>query len=259
MTGEPSGHGALEAATPVGPERRRSSSSWSLRDPRQAPLVVTERAVGSHAAVICPARAATERKSTPTMTAAKNPGVRRKDVVLVAATELFRSHGFHAVGIDDIGAAAGISGPGVYRHFPNKHSLLVAMFDRVADELLEGADRILGSSTDERAALCSLVEFHTDFALTERSIIAVYYQEQRNLPDQDRRRIRHRQRRYLDHWVKLLTHLEPALSDPEALAVVHAAIGVITSTTLYESRLDRDRLRVLLVERARLVLFGGPA
>lgn len=187
----------------------------------------------------------------------KKQRLRRRDVVLNAATELFRNRGFHAVGIDDIGAAAGISGPGVYRHFPNKHSLLIAIFDRVADKLLDGAERILAESSDEAEALRALVAFHTDFALTDRSIIAVYYQEQRNLPEGDRRRIRQRQRTYLDHWVKLLTHLSPELSDAEALAMVHAGIGVIASTTMYESKLDHARLRGLLVDGAQRVLFGA--
>lgn len=181
---------------------------------------------------------------------------RRRDQVLSGAIELFRTRGFHAVGIDDIGAAAGISGPGVYRHFPNKNSLLVAIFDAVALEMLDGAERILSGALDDRDALGALVEFHVDFAIANRSIIAVYYQEQRNLPEQDRRRIRRPQRAYLDHWATLVGRVHPTMSGAEALAVVQAAIGVITSITMYDSKLERDRLRSLIAHRARLVLLA---
>lgn len=181
---------------------------------------------------------------------------RRREQVLDAATELFRTHGFHAVGIDEIGAAAGISGPGVYRHFPNKHSLLVAIFDGVVGELHAGAQRILASSPTDGDALRALVAFHTDFALADRSIIAVYYQEERSLPESDRRRIRYGQRAYVDEWVKLVRRLRRGTGGPEALALVHAAIAVIASTTMYQSTLDRRRLHALLVDRAQQVLFN---
>jgi AcrR family transcriptional regulator len=44
--------------------------------------------------------------------------------------------GFHAVSISEIGAAAGITGSGVYRHFDSKSAVLVALFDRAIDDLL---------------------------------------------------------------------------------------------------------------------------
>lgn len=191
-------------------------------------------------------------------TLGKSP-VRRRDQVLNAAIELFRSHGFHGVGIDDIGAGAGITGPGIYRHFDNKRALLVAIFDRVLDELSAAAERILEEARDDADALAALVEFHTDFVLTNRSIFSVYHQEERNLGEPDRRRIRRRQRAYLDQWVRSLTNLDPTLDDAEANALVHAAIGVISSPTMYESRLGRERLRHMLVERAQLVLCGAAA
>jgi AcrR family transcriptional regulator len=50
--------------------------------------------------------------------------VTRRDQLLGAAALLFRRRGYHHVGIDDIGAAAGLSGPAVYRYFPGKQALL---------------------------------------------------------------------------------------------------------------------------------------
>lgn len=188
----------------------------------------------------------------------KNGPVRRQELVLNVAIELFRGRGFHGVGIDDIGARAGITGPGIYRHFANKHALLIAIFDRVLDDLSAGAQRILSESHDDLEALGSLVEFHATFVLDDRAIISVYHQEQRNLPEPDRRRIRRRQRAYLHQWVTLLGNLHPAMSEAEALALVQAAIGVLASPTMYESTLPREQLHRLLVERAQLVLQGAP-
>jgi AcrR family transcriptional regulator len=54
---------------------------------------------------------------------AEAPALRR-DQLLGAAALLFRRRGYHSVGVDDIGAAAGMSGPAVYRYFPSKQVLL---------------------------------------------------------------------------------------------------------------------------------------
>ena len=48
----------------------------------------------------------------------------RREQILAAAAELFARHGFHGVGIDDIGSAVGISGPALYRHFRSKDAML---------------------------------------------------------------------------------------------------------------------------------------
>jgi AcrR family transcriptional regulator len=60
----------------------------------------------------------------------------RRLQLLSAAERLFAERGFLAVRLEDIGAAAGVSGPAIYRHFPNKESLLV--------ELLVGISARLG-------------------------------------------------------------------------------------------------------------------
>ncbi len=60
----------------------------------------------------------------------------RKSRILAAAADLVARNGFHAVSISQIGNAAGITGSGVYRHFDSKSAVLVALFDRVIDDLM---------------------------------------------------------------------------------------------------------------------------
>lgn len=42
----------------------------------------------------------------------------RRLALLSAAAGLFAENGFNRVSLEDLGAAAGVSGPAVYRHFP---------------------------------------------------------------------------------------------------------------------------------------------
>ena len=58
---------------------------------------------------------------------------------IAAAERLVAERGFLAVRLEDIGAAAGVSGPAIYRHFPNKEALLVELLVGISTRLLAGA------------------------------------------------------------------------------------------------------------------------
>lgn len=182
----------------------------------------------------------------------------RKEAILSSAVVLFRHHGYHAVGIDEIGAAAGISGPGVYRHFPSKEGLLIAIFERVLDHLDANAAPIVADARDAEQALEGLVANYVEFALLDRAIITVYLQEERNLPSTDRHRVRRRQRAYIDVWVEQFRNIHPKVDGVTAHALVHAVFGYITSVATYEPRLAEGDLRRLLQLGALQLLTHPP-
>lgn len=180
-----------------------------------------------------------------------SPGPRRRDPerrerILGAAAELAARRGFHTVGMADIGAEAGIVGSGIYRHFGSKDAVLVALLDQVMDRLQTGAERILAATTDERVTLSALVRDHIRVAIEDRSVLAVYHREIHNLPEDERRRLRRRQRHYLEDWVHMLAPLRRDLADGELRLAVHAAVGAVQSTLFFRSGLAPERLAELL-------------
>lgn len=183
------------------------------------------------------------------------PEPSRREMILDAAVALFRTRGFHGAGIDEIGAAAGISGPGVYRHFPNKHALLVAMSQRVTDRLLAHNSRVKAEESDPRAALARLVRTHVSFVLGSRELISVYVQEERSLPEPDRKEIRDKQTRYLDGWVEFLEELAPGADADDLREVVQTVIGMINSVSHPGSR--RASARDTLEHMAMAALMAG--
>jgi AcrR family transcriptional regulator len=182
----------------------------------------------------------------------------RKSRILAAAADLFARKGFHSVSIAEIGSTAGITGSGVYRHFDNKSAVLVALFDRVIDDLLRDEQHILEDTPDLGLALDLLIAGQVEFVVGERELAQVYYNEINNLPEDDRRRLRRKQRLYLEEWVHLVNEQREELSDTDARAIVHAVIGAIQSPLFHNTGLAEDRLRVLLTEAARAILgIGG--
>ncbi len=183
----------------------------------------------------------------------------RRDKILAAAVQLFRERGFHGAGIDDIGAAAGIAGPSVYRHFESKDSLLVAVFDAVVDHLLSAADDIVAGAASPYEALAALVDFHLDFALDSAGLIVVYEQEERNVAEPDRRRVRRRQRSYVDRWMEPLANVVGDADTPELRTRVHAAIGLIHSVAHYRVALPRPELHAVIRAMAMAAMLARPS
>lgn len=181
----------------------------------------------------------------------------RQEQILEAAVRLFRQHGFHGAGIDQIGAEVGISGPAIYRHYPNKLALLIAASERAAEHLEAAAKHIVADADDAAEALRRLVDMHVRFALTDRELIAVYLEEERNIPTDERRRIRRLQRSYLEQWLGPLEELMPAASPEHQRAVLYAVYAILNSPTVFDSHLDSDELAQLLARMAMAAIRAG--
>ena len=176
----------------------------------------------------------------------------RRALLLEAAADLFAARGYHAVGIDDIGAAAGITGPGVYRHFASKQQLLESLCEQAMTRLLVGAQN---SSTAD-SALEALVDLHVTFAVFERALLGVWAREQRALSDDVRRSLRRRQRAYEQVWREVVTRHRDDLTEPEISVVVASTLALLNSTALVDPRVPPDRLSRLLRRMALAALLA---
>lgn len=185
--------------------------------------------------------------STAELARARDPD--RREKILRAAGEQFARRGYHAVSLADIGAAAGIVGSGVYRHFTSKSAILVALLDQVMVRLLEEAGQIQATEPDGARQLEALIQGQVAFAVDDRYLVRLWQREVQALPEADRRRLRRLQRLYVEEWVHLLAELRPGLGDGQARALVHAAIGAIQSVASYDSGLPREQ-QVDLLDRA---------
>src|SRR5262249_60776067 len=102
----------------------------------------------------------------------------RRHEILEIAVGLFATRGYHGVSMDDIGAAAGVTGPALYHHFAGKEAMLVAALIPVSEGLLDGGMARAGQHQgNPRALLDSLIDFHVAFALANPAVIALHLHE----------------------------------------------------------------------------------
>ena len=154
----------------------------------------------------------------------------RRQVLLRSAARLFAEHGFTRVSLEELGAAAGVSGPAVYRHFDGKQAVLAALLIGVSEDLFVGGQTVVAGSAGDAAALRSLIQFHVDFALSNPDVIRVQDRDLDSLTDADRHTVRTLQRNYVELWVEVLSRLHPKV-DTAALRIrAHASFGLMNST-----------------------------
>src|SRR3954469_6886541 len=114
----------------------------------------------------------------------------RREQILDRAADLFASRGFHGTSVQDVGAACGISGPALYRHFASKDAMLAEMLVSISELLLAEGQRRVAEADDDGAALEGLVGWHIDFALEHKALIVVQDRDWASLPDEARERVR---------------------------------------------------------------------
>ncbi|MDG4667838.1 TetR/AcrR family transcriptional regulator [Mycobacterium sp. 236(2023)] len=154
----------------------------------------------------------------------------RRGQLVAAAERLFAEHGYLAVRLEDIGAATGVSGPAIYRHFPNKEALLVELLVGISTRLLAGAADAAGQAHDADSALAALIDFHLDFAFGESDLIRIQDRDLGNLPPTAKRQVRRKQRQYVEIWVEVLRRRDRDLTESDARLMAHATFGLLNST-----------------------------
>lgn len=179
---------------------------------------------------------------------AKAKAERRREI-LEAATKLIARHGFRGVRLDDIGAAVGVSGPAMYRHFASKEDLLWEMLLDISERLLTAGHEVCKTEADARRRVEGLIGVQVDFVVTEPDLISVQYRDLGALPDTQRRKIRSLQREYVELWIDALSELHPEYDEVEVRIHVHGVIGLLNSSPR-APRAPRDSLRRTLTKMA---------
>jgi AcrR family transcriptional regulator len=177
------------------------------------------------------------------------PDGSRREQILATAAGLFAERGFHGVSVAELGAACGVSGPALYKHFRSKDALLAEMLVDISEELLTVGRARSEGAADADAALRALVAWHVDFALRHRPLIVVQDRDWASLPAAARERVRELQRAYVELWVGRLRERHAGLDGQRARAMAHAAFGLINSTP-HSGLLPADEMEDLLTTMA---------
>lgn len=98
------------------------------------------------------------------------PEVRHDQIVDIAASQ-FASRPYECVRMTDVAAAAGISRALVYRYFPTKRDLFVAVYQRASERLLDASELVSGVTFVEQ--VLAGLDAHFDFFVENARTVLV--------------------------------------------------------------------------------------
>ena len=169
-------------------------------------------------------------------------GARRRETILSSAADLMARDGYSAVSMAAIGAAAGIVGSGVYRHFDSKAAVLQVLLERVIATMSAGTRELVEAGYQGTDLLEAMMRAQAEVAIANRSLVAVYLRDSGNLPELALRDLRRQQRLLVDEWTRQFAGVAPQLDEPTVRTVVQAVFALINSTATYENPLPVDAL-----------------
>ncbi|MEU6232533.1 TetR/AcrR family transcriptional regulator [Kitasatospora sp. NPDC047058] len=179
----------------------------------------------------------------------------RREELLAVAVRLFHQRGFDNVSTDQLGAAVGISGPSVYRHFDSKQQLLAASLVRSRERLWhEVAGAVDGAASGPAAALEAGLAAYVGFARGNSDYLGAMLSETERLAAPDRRAAVDFRRDFLRTWVDLLCRVRPESDAAEARIRVHALFALVNDGVRNRPHSDRADLGDCLRRLGRAVL-----
>jgi len=106
---------------------------------------------------------------------AKRADARRNEKTLLdAAAAVFVTSGVEAP-VRDIAARAGVGVGTIYRHFPTRADLVIAVYRHQVEACAEAGPALLESSTSPHAALGRWIDLFVDFLVTKHGLAAVLH------------------------------------------------------------------------------------
>lgn len=196
---------------------------------------------------------------TPSGTATRTAPVRRrpknrKAQIATVAAEAFSERGYHGVSIDEIATTVGISGPALYRHFPNKYALFLQAVNELADALdLALSEFDTETDTDPSEALDRQLGSIIRTTIDNRRTGGLYRWERRYLSDDDRAQVRQKMTAINRRLTETLAQLRPELPHADLVLISSAMLSVVGSITTHRAPLAGKRLRQLLLTACRAV------
>jgi len=97
---------------------------------------------------------------------------RNQKTLLDAAAAIFVTSGVQAP-VRDIAAKAGVGVGTIYRHFPTRADLIVAVYRHQVEACAEAGPTLLANSSTPHAALARWINLFVDFLVTKHGLAAV--------------------------------------------------------------------------------------
>jgi AcrR family transcriptional regulator len=167
---------------------------------------------------------------------------RNERAVLDAAAEVFVTSGVDAP-VREIATRSGVGMGTIYRHFPTRADLIIAVYRDQVDACAEAGPALLAGGSPPRAALTRWIDLFVDFLITKHGLAAVL--------QSDRARFEALHAYFLDRLVPVCAELLKAAGGEvgagvDAYALLRG-VGNLCIGIDHDTRYDARRMVGLLI------------
>jgi AcrR family transcriptional regulator len=169
---------------------------------------------------------------------------RNEQTLLDAAADVFVTAGVEAP-VRDIAARAGVGMGTIYRHFPTRADLIIAVYRHQVDACAEAGPALLASSSTPHAALTRWIDLFVDFLITKHGLAAAMQSDHAGFETLHAY--------FLDRLVPVCAQLLDAAADAgeirldvDAFGLLYA-VGNLCAGVGGDSRYDARRMVELLI------------
>ncbi|MFW0783927.1 helix-turn-helix domain-containing protein [Gordonia sp. CPCC 206044] len=178
--------------------------------------------------------------------------------ILRAATELFQEVGYQNVSIDQIGAAVGLTGPALYRHFASKHDLLVAALLGQVEVVDAVADQAGKESPTATVELDRFLEGMADLGV-DRDEAMLWRSEQRHLREAEQLAFRAEFGDVRRRVASLVSAARGGVTDETADLIAYLVLSMYAQSRDMRPGLAPARLRRTLLTLGHAIVDFSPA
>lgn len=128
----------------------------------------------------------------------------KRDRVLEAASDLFYERGFAGTTMQAVAERLEVTKPFIYSYFKDKNALLVEIYERATEPLMQALD---GTLKQRGAPKAQLAEFISSFArlnMQYRKVSTIFLREETHLPEQAQKKLRDFEHSFDDKLTKLI-------------------------------------------------------
>lgn len=191
------------------------------------------------------------------------PAAKRRKIILEAALSTFSDYGYHGANVNEIARRADVTRPILYRHFPSKLELLLALIDQAGESLIRTMSEALQEDMDWRDSVRHDIRAYLDFVekydggynLLNSAGLCLDREVHERIAS-----IRKRMTRIVEERIRFFTDMEKA-SDKEVEMTAVMLVGMVEEAANHwrnERRVSRKTCEENLVRAATRILADLP-
>lgn len=193
----------------------------------------------------------------PRSTRLRRPADRKRQLVDQAA-ELFIARGYDHVSVADIAKGAGVTGPSIYRHFPDKQAILFAAVMSAVEDIELCTATALAPAADGRIPIAKAIEKLCTLGVTNPNSAALWRWSTAHLTPEQNDEVARRTRTVLHRWAGAVFGHRTDLSARDLDQLAWTILSINGSVSVHRTRISTSRAVARLVTLANRVGLMTP-